>query len=88
MTVKSKKYSYVLSFGFLLLFVQLAYSFVYAVLYTAKSEDISVLKALKEFFDKDIRLSTVSLLMVIAALLVLFLSMVSNNRFLFFLGTL
>ena len=88
MTVKSKKYSYVLSFGFLLLFVQLAYSFVYAVLYTAKSEDISVLKALKEFFDKDIRLSTVSLLMVIAALLVLFLSMVSNNRFLFFLGAL
>ncbi len=88
MTVKSKKYSYVLSFGFLLLFVQLAYSFVYAVLHTAKSEDISVLKALKEFFDKDIRLSTVSLLMVIAALLVLFLSMVSNNRFLFFLGAL
>lgn len=88
MTVKSKKYSYVLSFGFLLLFVQLAYSFVYDVLYTAKSEDISVLKALKEFFDKDIRLSTVSLLMVIAALLVLFLSMVSNNRFLFFLGAL
>ncbi len=88
MTVKSKKYSYVLSFGFLLLFVQLAYSFVYAVLYTAKSEDISVLKALREFFDKDIRLSTVSLLMVIAALLVLFLSMVSNNRFLFFLGAL
>lgn len=88
MTVKSKKYSYVLSFGFLLLFVQQAYSFVYAVLYTAKSEDISVLKALKEFFDKDIRLSTVSLLMVIAALLVLFLSMVSNNRFLFFLGAL
>ncbi|MBO7649538.1 MAG: hypothetical protein J6S79_02200 [Lachnospiraceae bacterium] len=88
MTVKSKKYSYVLSFGFLLLFVQLAYSFVYAVLHTAKSEDISVLKALREFFDKDIRLSTVSLLMVIAALLVLFLSMVSNNRFLFFLGAL
>lgn len=88
MTVKSKKYSYVLSFGFLLLFVQQAYAFVYAVLYTAKSEDISVLKALKEFFDKDIRLSTVSLLMVIAALLVLFLSMVSNNRFLFFLGAL
>lgn len=88
MTAKSKKYSYVLSFGFLLLFVQLAYSFVYAVLYTAKSEDISVLKALKEFFDKDIRLSTVSLLMVVAALLVLFLSMVSNNRFLFFLGAL
>ncbi|MCR5531343.1 MAG: hypothetical protein K6F26_05770 [Lachnospiraceae bacterium] len=88
MTVKSKKYSYVLSFGFLLLFVQQAYSFVYAVLHTAKSEDISVLKALKEFFDKDIRLSTVSLLMVIAALLVMFLSMVSNNRFLFFLGAL
>jgi len=36
MTAKSKKYSYVLSFGFLLLFVQLAYSFVYAVLYTGK----------------------------------------------------